>query len=202
MKFLRSAALTVTTAAVVLLPTAAHADTLSHYDATGDVMGVVYDEATDTETPTPAPARKQGDVSKVRISFEGETIRISATFRALVKSGPIHFHSIRLVTSKVQRNVDIFATSGFWQGDSQMTKYGSPVNCAGLTHKLDYTAKVAVVSFPRNCLSASGVKPGAIRAGWGTYIAEADDTFYIDDAFADAPVTGDSALTLSPKVFR
>ncbi len=203
MKFLRSAALATTAATVVLLPTAVYADTISHYDATGDVMGVVYDEATNTETPTPAPTRKQGDVSKVRISFEGETVRVSATFRALVKTGgPIHFHTVRLVTSKLERTVDVFAGSGFWQGEVAMSKYEQPVECAGLAHRIDYMAQVVVVSVPRSCLSVSGVKPGAVRAGWSTYTTGDENTFFIDDAFADSPVTGNERLALSPRVFR
>jgi len=203
MKLLRSATVAAAAALVVLAPTSAHADTATRYDATGDVVGVTFDEETEETTVTPAPDRKQGDITKVRTSFEGETIRVSATFRALVKAGPFMFHSLRLVTSKVERSVDILAGPGAWAGESGLsTKFGSPVKCTGLAHKIDYTAKLVVVTIPRSCMAVSGVKPGAIRVGWGTGTFGSDDTMYLDDGFKSGPVTEDTPLTLSAAVYR
>lgn len=201
MKIARSAA-AVAAAFVVLLPTSAHADTAVTYDSLGDVAAITYNESTEEETVAPAPDRKQGDIVRVRTSFEGESIRISATFRGLVKAGPFMFHSLRLVTSKLQRNVDIYAGSGFWAGEAQMSKYGNPVACKGLTHKIDYAAKLAVVTVPRACLSASGWKPGAVRVGWGTGTVGSDETIFVDDAFKRGPITGDENLHLSAAVYR
>lgn len=202
MKLLRPAAIAAV-AFALLAPSAAHADTVTRYDTSGDVVSVTFDEETEEETVTPVPDRKQGDITKVRTSFEGETIRISASFRGLVKAGPFMFHSLRLVTSKFERSVDIVAGPGGWAGESDLsTKFGSPVKCTKLAHKLDYTAKLVVVTIPRSCMSITGFKPGAIQVGWGTGTFGNDDTLFIDDGFKSGPLTEDAPLVLSPKVFR
>lgn len=203
MKLLRTATVAAAAAFVVLAPTAAHADTATRYDSVGDVVGITFDEETEEETITPAPDRKQGDISKVRTSFEGEVLRVSTSFRALVKAGPFMFHSLRIVTSKTERSVDVFAGPGGWAGESALsTKFGSPVKCAGLAHKLDYTNKIVIISVPRTCLAVSGVKPGAVQVGFGTGTFGAEDTMFIDDGFKTGPVTEDVPLTLSAKIFR
>ncbi len=203
MKLLRTATVAAAAAFVVLAPTAAHADTATHYDTVGDIVGITYDDATDTSSTAPAPDRKQGDITKVRTSFEGETLRISASYRALVKAGPFMFHSLRLVTSKTERSVGIFAGPGGWAGESALsTKFGSPVKCPGLAHKIDYTAKLVIVSIPRTCLAVSGVKPGAVQVGFGTGTYGANDTLFVDDGFKNGPLVEDAPLVLSAKVYR
>lgn len=201
MKLFRTA--TVAAAAfIVLAPGVAHADTVTRYDSIGDVVSATFDEATEETTITPVPDRKQGDITKVRTSFEGETIRISASFQGLVKAGPFMFHSIRVVTSKLQREIDVLAGSGAWAGQVEMTKYGKKVACQGLTHRIDYTAKLVIVTFPRTCLAVNGAKPGAIQVGFGTGTFDNEGTLYLDDGFKTGPLTEDAPLTLSTRIFR
>jgi len=203
MKLLRTATVAAAAAFVVLAPTAAHADTATRYDAVGDVMGYAYDEETEEETLVLAPERKQGDISKVKATFEGETIRVSASFRGLVKAGPFQFHSLQLLTSKTQRSVDIYAFPNLWAGESELTTMsGSTVKCTGLAHRIDYTAKLVVVSVPRSCLAVSGVKPGAVRVGWITGTVGVEDTMFLDDGFRSTPMTDEEPPALSAKIYR
>lgn len=182
---------------------AAEADTASHYDASGDLSRAEYDNETQTNLLVPAPGAVIGDIAKLRVSFEGETVRISTTFRSLPKTGVFRTHDFRIATSQLQRSVFILAGSGNWAGNVIMERWdGRRVPCKGLAHRIDYSAKVAIIYVPRSCISADGFKPGAVRGGAVAYIGDDEGNSYADDANRDAPLSEYGPPTLGPRVFR
>lgn len=184
---------------VMLTPSAASAAALTRYDNQQDVSKLVSDPNTgDPVSNEVVPTRTLGDIKSTRVSFSADTVRVSASFRALAKVGGTHVHIIRLVTTKLERNVTVVAQSGMWAGGSLLvTKSGKPLECKGLTHALDYTNKRVIVNVPRSCLG----NPGAVRMGFGTAIMASDTVTYLDDALKKGP-SNDEDLTLGPKVFR
>lgn len=204
MRFARPCLVPGALLALMLSPlAAAQAGTTTHYDASSDLARAVYDSETQTNLLVPAPEAVIGDIAKLRVSFEGESVRISTTFRSLPKTGVFRTHEFRIVTSQLQRSVSILAGEGHWAGNVIMERWdGFLIKCKGLTHRLDYTAKLAVITVPRSCISADGFKPGAVRAGATAYVGDDEGNSYADDANRDAPLDEYGPPTLGPRVFR
>lgn len=192
MKLVRSL-VAVATAALVLVPSAAHADTYRHTDATGDVAANVGQ----SDSYTPAPDRVVGDVVASTIKHKKRTVILQLAYRDLVNDAEYDEHVFFVRTNKMTRTVRLFASSSNPGGRAIMFKGRKKVSCHVRRH-IDYTLNTAAVVIPRSCLG----QPRWVKVGMGGVMFTgftASDTTWVDDAMSTGT---DGTAMWSPKVFR
>lgn len=81
MKLRLLSAIAATTAAVTLVPGAAHADRQSHADATGDVVKLSIADA------QPVPQNKAADLTRIAATHSGRRLELTAQVRELAADG-------------------------------------------------------------------------------------------------------------------
>lgn len=194
--FVRSAML-VTTAAIVLAPTAAHADRYTHADSTEDVLSGPV--SSDSNPATPEADRTNGDVISSRVIHKDRRVILRMRYRDLAGNDEINSHLFVIRTSKMKRYVSLVAGAGFRGGKVVVSRpNGKRVKC-GVKRKIDYTANTATVKVPRSCLD----NPRWVKVGMASVFYtgfDAEDTVYVDDARTNGTLGAGPAL--SPKVRR
>lgn len=184
--------------AVVLAPTAAHAQAYAHEDPAGDVLSVELDEDTGLIDTTPAPARELGDITRLVVRHADQRVKLSVAYRA--------YKPYALTTNVELRNNKgtrySLITS---EGESFMfSSTGRFINCRV---RSVYNIRQAryEISFPRWCVGY----PTWLQAGAATYSASFDpDTGipveeFLDDAWLEGKISRNTFATLgSPKLGR
>jgi hypothetical protein len=190
MKFVRSALVVAAAAMVPLVPTAAHANTYTHTDATGDA--VAFTSSTDTVTPEQA----NGDIAWSKVRHKSRKVVLTMRYRDLNGSGyTVHYYAIR--TNKMKRQVSLVTYPGHTQGKVVMSNsHGKTVRCH-VTRSIDYTAKTATVRIPRSCLG----RPRWVKVGMAFLTSPTKNfaTGFADDAGTNGDFVSPA---WSPKVFR
>lgn len=198
MKLLRSAVVAAATA-VVLVPSAAHADSSGHRDAAGDVRSVAYDATTGKAIGSPStaePATALGDLAKIKVSHGRSSLEFVLRYRELVKAGFRHVHEVVIVTPDSARYVDVVAGPGGWKGKAQMSKpSGKKVSCS-VGRRIDYGDNTVTIKVPRSCVG----NPKVVRIGAVGLIGY-DTKIYYDDAYGVGGEYTDP-FVLSPKIRR
>lgn len=198
MKLLRSAVV-LAAVAVVLVPSAAHADADSHRDAVGDVRSVAYDPDTDqvVESPSTAePAAKLGDMTKIKVSHTSSSLTFVLRYRDLAKAGFSHVHEVVIVTPTTARYVDVVAGPGGWKGKAQMSKPNRKKVACAIDRRIDYGDNVVTIKVPRSCVG----NPKVVKVGAVAIIGYGSKLFY-DEAYSAGGEFTDP-FTLSPKIRR
>jgi hypothetical protein len=160
-------------AALAFQPATAHADTVTHVDAVGDVARspIGYN------TYAPAPAQAEGDIRSIRVTHARRAIWLRLRLRELSTTTNGNFHHIGITSDRRFRSIEIDAFPGHWEGRAvTSTRRGRIVACA-VTHLIDYDRNVLTVRVPRGCLG----KPSWVRVGTRTAVAGATYA-YVDDA--------------------
>jgi len=191
MNLVRSAIVATAAAAVVLMPTAAHADKYVHTDASGDVVS--FDP--ESEATTVVPDRAEGDVVRSVVRHRAHKIVLTLAYRELT-AGPqvMHYYGIR--TSTMKRYVALRTSASHPGGRVALfDSHDKKVRCK-VGGKVDYTANTATVSVPRSCLgNPRWVKVAMAQATFGT----ATSPFYVDDSRATGNFNNPQ---FGPRVFR
>src|SRR4051794_16586644 len=102
MKIVRSAVLATAAVAVVMMPTATHADVRGHADPAGDVRSVALDadHKPVTSPSTAEPAVTLGDITNVRVVHNSRRVTVVMRFRDLRKAGTGHLHEVLFASPK------------------------------------------------------------------------------------------------------
>jgi Cu/Zn superoxide dismutase len=198
-KIVRSAIVLSAAAAVALVPAAAHADTKSHLDPSGDVRSVAYDPNTgaNASQELAEPTAKLGDITKVKVAHSASTITFTVRFRDLSKAGFAHLHELAIVTPTRVRYVNVVAAPGHWKGKAYMTKKpnGHKISCS-IRHHIDYGDNVVVAKVPKSCLG----RPKVVKVGVETFIGYGSKIYY-DQGYKTGGGFND-LLTPSPRIHR
>jgi len=197
---LKAALLTTAILGAVLAPAAAaSARSLTIDDSTADTWENVYNPDTQSDDWLAAGSKLNTDITKTVVKHSANKITITATFDDLKAKDAGYGLVDRLRFDhgpKVVANVD---ANGKWKGQAALytNHSGQQIDCAGLTHAIDYTANTVEISIPRSCVG----KPTWVEVAEFSVSNVSDDTTthsYIDDAGTDSHGFG----TWSDKVRR
>jgi hypothetical protein len=163
-----------------LVPTAAHADTYVHPDATGDVVSVKKVSG----ATTPAPEQVEGDIVRTRVRHKAHRVVLKMRVRDLTQTGrgTVHYYSIR--TKKLTRIVTVQAKPGDWDGTVTMLKPNGRRTHCHVSHRIDYTLNWARISVPRSCLNW----PRWVKAAMEEITVNAANVGYADDSQTDGQI--------------
>lgn len=160
-------------AAVVLVPSAAHADSYKQVDAVGDVQS---SPMSGSVAFTPTPDRVTGDVTYTKITHRARVIKVKIAFRDLDRAGP-NAQFMRFKSNRLNREVGLLAYPGTWRGKAAMSTFSDKKVSCNLRHDIDYVANTVVVNVPRSCLG----NPRWVRVAIGSATYD-ETTIYADDA--------------------
>jgi hypothetical protein len=192
MKLVHSAVVLSTVALVALAPTAAHADRKVIADATHDV--VRYAQTGQTVQPT----RAEGDIVRSVVRHKAKRVVMTIFFSELTPAGIGAFNVFTIKTRTMTRTVALQTVPGYWDGRAFFYRgvSGNAANCAGIHHRLDYTANSATVSVPRRCLH----NPKWVKVAMQHNDSPTHYDTYMDDALTTGRV--ESHPVYGPKVRR
>ncbi|HWI42826.1 MAG TPA: hypothetical protein VNS81_04365 [Nocardioides sp.] len=181
----RALAAVAAAGALILVPTAAQAQSWSHKDAQGDVQLLADDGA----VTVPAPDRVKGDVVRVKVVHGTSRVSIRFTQRA---AAPNHLYFYALRTAKA--DYELTRSRVGRDSDIRLTKAGKSkkLPCDGIAWSLAKGSTIVTASIPRSCVG----NPRWIRAGVGV-LTLGPAGMYTDDGLQPDSF-GD--LTLSPRV--
>lgn len=173
--------------ALPLLPAAAHAKSVTHIDAAGDVGAFVPP----SEVGTPSPDVADQDITASTISHKAREVTVRVTFRDMT---PISQHEVdgyyfAFKTPTMHREVLWLTGAAHGDGNPRLSKpRGGSVPCR-LTHAIDRVARTVVLTVPRHCLG----NPRWVEVAIGTLnSSNATNTLYYDDALVDGTPSLDS----------
>lgn len=197
---IKAALLTTAILGAVLAPAAAaSAKSLTIADDTADTWENVYNPDTQSDDWYEAGNKLNTDITKTVIKHSATKITITATFDEL-KAKDARYGLVDKLRfdhgPKVVADVD---TNGKWKGQAFLytDRSGAQIDCAGLTHAIDYTANTVEISIPRSCVG----KPMWVEVAEFSVSNTSDaagDHSYIDDA----ATAGHKFGTWSDKVRR
>ena len=182
---------------IPLAPVAAHADSLGHRDAGGDLRSVAYVDGKAVSSPSTAePTKALGDVTGISVAHTAGTVKVVMRFRELSPAGFGQLHEFQFITPTRNRLVYLEAGPGRWGGKATMrTIHDKKVSCS-LGHRIDYARNLVVLRVPRSCLG----RPRAVVVGAATLVGYGSKIYY-DDAWGTGGEFTDS-FVLSPRIHR
>lgn len=207
--------------ATLLLPVAAHAETVTVDDAAGDAkalnlaseLGFLFGGTGDSEQPLflDAPAEVATDITRTTITH-AKRVTVTTSFRDLV-DGVDHSLGMRVITPQgrydlsVARSTDGSTFVDLTRGAAVVTESGDvrrPRPCRSVRGRYDLVADTVTVSFPAACID----KPRWIQVASGatrfqvTPIGDGSINLagFADDAFRTS--LSENGMGRSPKVRR
>lgn len=194
---LRAAAVVLTLAAALLVPTGAAAQSVRIDDATGDSWHELYaDGGTRPTGFEPAGSAPNSDIVEVKVSHTATRVKVRTTFVDLVNDaeGVIAVTKIRTSEGVNRRAWAVKEAAG--RPTRGYLTGGGLTTCRGLRQEVSFSQDFAQVSVPRRCLS----NPRWIKvvAGGGNYAEAPDPASYRDIA----GTTGPRFAGLSEKIRR
>jgi hypothetical protein len=195
--------LAVLVSAVLLLPSAAHAEKVVTEDPAGDVVGVGPTEQgeDDLANLVPAPDNTSADVVRTTVDHGDSRLRVRIDLREL-GGARLYFAALRVRTPARDFEVEIDDLGRKPRAD--MTRGSKAVECRRLRAESDDAAARVVVTIPTVCLA----DPRWVQVGVGVASAEkvtnADGVEEIVVHGDDAHRAGDirDRIALGPKVRR
>ena len=176
---LRRAALPLAVATLVatLVVTAgvASADQERLVDPAGDMWA-----AADDGSSVPAPGSSQGDLTRAKLTYEGDKVVVRLKFVNLARRGAYAQYLVVVQGHRDHRTREIVleAGPGRWAGRARVYRpHGDLVASCPVAHVIDYGAEVVRVRVNRACLA----KPGSVRANVNVYRADDTGAFYSDN---------------------
>ncbi|RYC13212.1 hypothetical protein [Nocardioides zhouii] len=188
--------LTAVVPAVLLLPTAAHAEKVVTEDAEGDVVRLV--DVDEGET-VPAPDYAGVDLVRTSVAHSARRLSVSAHFRGLERD-PFQITVIRVKTP--QKSYEIIVERLGGKPIASFEGGRKAPECRGLKAKIDLGADVVTAALPTACLGAPRwVQVGVGAVGGSEDPASPDGfTVYADDAHRVGEIRDNIAL--GPRVRR
>ena len=162
------------------MPTAAHADSYSRNDPSGDVVKAVFDP----DGSVRQPGRTDGDIVRSGVSHGKHRINLALRMRAIGRSANQEtIYDFRIGSRHRVREVILTAKPGKWQGSARVyDRRGNSARCKGVRWSISYTAELVTVSVPRRCLG----KPKWVHVGMGVANLVGNDVdLYSDDAMTN-----------------
>ncbi|QCW52082.1 hypothetical protein FE634_19705 [Nocardioides dongxiaopingii] len=166
-------------AALASAPTAAHAETWSHRDATGDVVATGGESA-----PTAAPTNRTADLHRVTITHTRGAVRVVARVHELRRTDQLATVQLRapglhLVTA------DLVRIDGGTAVHTHVETQDEVRECPSATGRFRLRTDTFVVTVPRACLG----RPDWVRAAVG-YVTiggsdVGDEQVALDDGLRD-----------------
>ncbi len=184
--------------AVLLMPSAAHAEKVVTQDPAGDVV-TLADESVELEEAAPAPDYAGVDVVRTAVAHGAHRLRVSVTFRALERE-PFQFTVIRVSTPQGNHEIVVERLGG--KPITSIHGGRRTADCAGLKAKVDLGADTLTTSLPTACFDT----PRWVQVGVGAIALAADQgspelaALYADDAHRDGEIRDNIAK--GPKVRR
>lgn len=198
---LRLLATLISTASVLLVPSAAHAERVVTDDAAADAQTIQSDA--EEEVFTVDPEQTTADVVRTVVAHGERRIRVQVRYRDLEQTFPMAAY-VKVRTP--DRRFDIQTSRNDPSADTQLTRglRDDPVRCPGLHTSVDPTRDQLTVSVPTACLD----NPGWVRVGVLSVVVEVDVDSQTEEPypihFDDAHMTAgfeDHGVRLGPKVF-
>lgn len=170
------------TAATTALAAPAHAADLTLKDARGDVWRAV--SATEA---APSPSTREGDLTRVVVSYAGRDVRVRLHFAALRKHDAYTQAAVRIQgkQGKVVRLVTVETSRRDRVGVHRIfNANGESVRATSCkaTHHVDYAKDRVTVSLDRRCLSSPRAVRVNVNTGRATTVKKRDAVFYSDNA--------------------
>lgn len=182
---------------VLLLPAAAHAETVVTEDPAGDV--VTADDDGDIEDAVLAPGYAGADIVRTVVALGESRFRLDVHFRAL-RRDPFHFTVARIRTPRGSYDLLVERLGG--SPIASLDRRGRTVECRGLRAKVDLRSDTVTATMPASCLEA----PRWVRLGVGALALDADEAspeltaVYADDGHRAGGIR--DAVAWGPKVRR
>lgn len=191
--------------ALVGVPSAAQAQSVTLPDPRGDMMWIHTppdddDDATPPHVLFPAPEQVKRDIIRTRFRHKHARIRVRITFADLRRVGTYNDYTLNTLTNEGQRRELVLYTGpGRWAGEVFTGQFPRDIPCR-IHREIDYATNVIIIGFARKCLSY----PRWVRFGFGTTGGEeSEDSYFYDDSLRRGlrPLTPDS-WTLSQRLAR
>lgn len=174
MKLTRSVALAVATAAAVLVPAAAQANSYTSTDTTNDVVVVTLPGG----STVPAADRAEGDIVSSQVKHKASAVILTMHFRELTP-GQTALHWYGIKTGKMTRIVLFQTDAAHPSGRAALFKPNSKRVSCRVGFAVDFTANSASVKVPRSCLGM----PKWVRVAMQEAApATASGQAYVDDS--------------------
>lgn len=172
-------AVTAATFAALLTPVAAHADSYSRNDPSGDVVKSVFDP----DGVVRQPARADGDIVRSAVTHGPRRVTMALRMRAIGRAaGQETIYDFRIGTRRAVREVILTAEPDRWQGHVDFYDgRGSFARCKGIRWSIRYSTGMVTASVPRRCLG----RPAAVHVGMGVGNLDARNDLFSDDAATD-----------------
>lgn len=182
---------------VVVVPAPALADSVVRSDPRADVRYVGQDdEGGYGGSSTPIPARRQGDITTIRVTHNPRLVRVTLGFRELRKAGS-HTHWFVLAGPRWTLDIFVQADRESWTGNHLVYERSEEpdVRCR-FSHRIDYRRNTVQVTVPRTCL----LNPAWVRAGAETGIEGGMHRFYDKAPQRGGPYA--ASPPVGPRVYR
>lgn len=144
-------------------------------DARGDMW-----VSTDGGAPVPAPGSSLGDLTRAKVSYRGDKVRVRLSLVDIAKRGAYAQYALVLQGhgANPTREIVLDAAPGEWAGRVRVFKrHGDLVDDCAVTHDIDYVHNAVRLNVERSCLG----RPGSVRANVNVYRATGAGTFYSDN---------------------
>ena len=178
---MRTALAAVSTAVLLLMPSAAQAATWTHDDRSGDVYrwgrGPV----------SAAPGQQTADVTRIQVRHTKQRVALTVTMRALPSDG----YGVSWFLRTSERPQRYVVQLKRWSADDRSLRlvYGwtergeyEDVPCPGLGWSRSTASSTITLTVPRTCLE----RPDWVRSGVETAVADPDpERALYDDALVD-----------------
>ncbi|WP_134766532.1 hypothetical protein [Nocardioides sp. 1609] len=176
-------------------PVAAHAETWTHHDATGDVVTASEPE----ETIRPDPANRSADIRRVTVSHAAARVRVVVRLRDLQRGDQLSQVLLKMPSGDLAV-AQMLRMSGRTELDVSVLSDdpASDPECEDATGSLRPGQDRVVLSVPRQCLG----EPRWVRVA-ALHMAVSgprDEVVSVDDGFRDDGYRGGRGQALSPRI--
>lgn len=159
---------------VVVVPAPSSAEVTTRTEPSGDVRYVgMDDEGGYGGTSTGIPARRQGDITQVRVNHTATDVRALVRFRQLNRTGSQHTHWLVFRSPGVRLDVFLQAEPGHWQGSTLLYRNNEQVRCR-TSRQISYRGNWVRFVVPRACLG----NPDRVRVSAEASISAGAHLFY------------------------
>jgi hypothetical protein len=185
--------------AVLLVPSAAHAEKVVTQDAVGDVKAIDFDVEEDF---LPAPDHAASDITRTVAAYGETRLSVVVHFRDLVTTSYLNT-SVRVRTPRGTYDVKLLRAPGKRATVTLARPRAGEVECRGVRGRFDGGADLVAVSVPTACIaSAAWVQLGV--GAIGMFEPPVDDperlVLFADDGHRDT--IGENSIGRGPRIRR
>ena len=198
----------VLVAAVLLMPSAAHAEKVVTEDAVGDAQAVTSDTDGGSQelALSPAPDETATDITRTVVAHGNTRLSITVHLRDLVLTSSNHQTYVRVATPRFAYTVLVSKAPGSRATAELRRKSGLSAECRGLRVAVDGDTDTVSLSFPTLCIDT----PRWVQVGVGV-VRVADpapgsedpmaESLFADDGHRDGDIR-ENDVAKGPRVHR